>query len=348
MTKAKDHFPSRLTVHMKTKKRIPSKIRCESFLIGVLYLVGTLSLYEDVIRRGRPYVYPTITMLQLFIIKSWMRIPSNNTLHYFLSLETANRKLLNVCRLNRIPDRRTFDRRFQIIPVKQIIANMGNIFLVEKLVDCTTASLDSSMVSAMGPVWHKSSMKKNILPITGIDTDARWGYSKSKGWVYGYKLHMTCSTGKLIVSLSANFTTANIADNQMYKSLVAYLAGWLENIIADPAYDDGNLYLYSKECDLRLICPIKKYEHTPPERLKLIEFYKSEEGQEIYKNRKISIEPLFEIIKDMFGIRVSPVKGFDKSRSFVLVCVLVYQVTVYYNCVTKQENPRIVKRMLCG
>jgi hypothetical protein len=72
--------------------------------------------------------------------------------------------------------------------------------------------------------------------------DARWGYSKSKGWVFGYKLHMSCSTGKLIVPLSADITTANIADNQMYKSLVAYLAGWLENVIADPAYDDGELH----------------------------------------------------------------------------------------------------------
>jgi len=32
-------------------------------------LVGTLSLYEDAIRRGRPYVYPTILMVQLFIIR---------------------------------------------------------------------------------------------------------------------------------------------------------------------------------------------------------------------------------------------------------------------------------------
>lgn len=334
---------------MKPKRRIPSKIKCESFLIGVLYLVGTLSLYEDVIRRGRPYVYSTVAIIQLLIIKTWMRIPSNNTLHYFLSLDTSqNRKMRGVCCLYDIPDRRTFDRRFKATPIRQIIANMGNVFVSEKLVDCITASLDSSMVKATGPVWHKSSMKQNVLPISGIDADARWGYSKSKGWIFGYKLHMSCSTGKLVVPLSADFTTANIADNQMYKSLVIYLAGWLENIIADPAYDDGDLYRYSQECNLRLICPIKKYDSTPPERLELIKFYNSRKGQSIYANRKVSIEPLFEIIKDTFHIRVSPVRGFENTRSFVLVCVLVYQLTVYYNCITKQENPRFVKRMLCS
>jgi hypothetical protein len=334
---------------MQTPKKILDRIPTESFLIGILYIVGTLSLYEDAIRRGRPYVYPTITILQLLIIKSWMRIPSNNTLYYFLSLETANRKkMLNVCRLNQIPDRRTFDRRFKVLPIKQIIANMGNLFLLEKLVDCITGSVDSSMVPAMGRVWHKSDMEQNRIPISGIDVDARWGFSKSKGWVFGYKLHMSCSTGKLIVPLSADFTTANIADNQMYKSLVDSLAGMVQNIISDPAYDDGDLYEYSKEHNLKLVCPIRKYDSTPPDRLKLVEFYNSEEGQSIYADRKISIEPLFEILKDTFGIRVSTVRGFENVKSFVLICVLVYQLMVYYNSITGMENPRIVKRMLCN
>jgi len=78
----------------------------------------------DIIRRGRPYVYPTILMVQLFI---------------------------------------------------------GNLFLSEKLVDCFTALVDSSMLQALGPVWHKSDMNNNHLPISGIDTGAKWGYSKSKG-----------------------------------------------------------------------------------------------------------------------------------------------------------------------
>lgn len=93
---------------------------------------------------------------------------------------------------------------------------------------------------------------------------------------------------------------------------------------------------------MRLICPIKKYHSTLPDRLKLVEFYNSETGQKLYSQRKISIEPLFEILKDTFNIRVLPVKLFDKVKSFVLICVLVYQLAVYYNCITKVENPRTV------
>jgi hypothetical protein len=29
-------------------------------------------------------------------------------------------------------------------------------------------------------------MQKNVVPYSGIDTDARWGKSRTKGWVFGY------------------------------------------------------------------------------------------------------------------------------------------------------------------
>ena len=290
--------------------KIPSKILCESFLIGVLYLVGTLSLYEDILKRGRPYVYPTILMVQLFIIKSWMRIPSNNTFHYFLSIKCTNEKLLLACKLHQIPDRRTIDRRFQNLPISNIINTMGNLFISEGLVEGESASVDGTMLQATGPVWHKSDIKKNRLPIAGIDTDAKWGFSNSKGWVWGYKLHKSCSIGKLVVPLSACITTANVHDSKPYEKLTESLAGLIQNILADPAYDDGTLYKSSKNNGMKLICPIKKYHSTPSERLKLVGFYNSKEGQELYSQRKISIEPLFEYLKDTFNIRKLSVKGF--------------------------------------
>ena len=106
-------------------------------------------------------------------------------------------------------------------------------------------------------------MKKNVLPISGIDTNARWGFSKSKGWILGYKLHVSCSTDDLVVPLSADYTTANISDNMSYRSLVYSIAGFVENVVADPAYDDGELYWFTNDtCVARLVCPVKKYDNT--------------------------------------------------------------------------------------
>ena len=98
-------------------------------------------------------------MVQLFIIKSWMRIPSNNTFHYFLSIKCNNDKLFKVCKLTQIPDRRIIDRRFKVLPIGDIVNAMGNLFVSEGMVDDTSASVDSSMLKANGPVWHKSNIK---------------------------------------------------------------------------------------------------------------------------------------------------------------------------------------------
>ena len=83
---------------------------------------------------------------------------------------------------------------------------------------------------------------KFVVPRSGIDTDARWGFSHTKGWIFGYKLHITSSTGSLIVPLSADFTQADVQDNQMYYAItcssslpqqgVHYMAA------ADSGYDD--------------------------------------------------------------------------------------------------------------
>jgi hypothetical protein len=64
-------------------------------------------------------------------------------------------------------------------------------------------------------------MKKDIVPRSGIDTDARLGFSHTKGWIFGYKLHLISSTGPIIVPLVADFTTANVQDNQLYNPMTS-------------------------------------------------------------------------------------------------------------------------------
>ncbi len=113
-----------------------------------------------------------------------------------------NSKLAVACGLVTIPSRRTFDRRLKTIStdIKQRISTMGYLFAaIEGMVDPSITAVDSTLIKAKGSVWHKSSMKKGEVPCPGIDTDARWGYSHTKGWIFGYKLHLTSTTGKIVV-----------------------------------------------------------------------------------------------------------------------------------------------------
>src|SRR5690348_6818177 len=260
-------------------------------------------------RRGRPYVYPPTVMLRCFVVRIWLRLDSNRALHDFLAMDCYpyNRKIMKACGLTSLPDRRTFDRRLSTISIdiKERIAAMAALFIKKRLIDPYIVSVDSTLLKAKGYVWHKSSMIKGIVPRSGIDTDARWGFSHTKGWIFGYKLHITSSTGSLIVPLSADFTQADVQDNQMYYAITSSLPQGIRYMAADCGYDDHKLYNLSITRGFEIVCPVSEIynHHTSNERLQLIEFYESKLGQVIiYSWRGISVEPLIQHIKGVFKI----------------------------------------------
>jgi hypothetical protein len=269
-----------------------------------------------------------------------------------------NKKVMKRCGLTQIPDRRTFDRRLKTISIdiKERIAVMTRMFVSEKMIDPYIVAIDSTLLKAKGHIWHKSSMNKGIVPHSGIDTDARWGFSHTKGWIFGYKLHMISSTGSTIVPLAADFTTANMQDNQMYNPMTSSSSSFSTTtipeeicyMIGDSGYDDHKLYELSTNRGYALVCPIQRYEHTPADRLELIQFYESELGQAIYSLRSKSIEPLIEHIKSVFRIDPLQVRGYQKASGIVLLSVLLYQILVYYNYKTRRsQRPKAIKHMLC-
>lgn len=260
-----------------------------------------------------------------------------------------NRRIMKACGLTSLPDRRTFDRRLSTISadIKERIATMASLFVKEKLVDPYIIAIDSTLLRAKGRLWHKSSIIKGLVPRSGIDTDARWGFSHTKQWIFGYKLHITSSTGSLIIPLSADFTQADVQDNQMYPVITSLLPNEVRYAAADLGYDDHKLYKFSTDKGFELVCPISEiYNHTSSDRLQLINFYDSELGQAIYSWRSISVEPLIEHIKDVFKIDPLPVRGYQKGAAIILLSVLIYQIMVYYNCITCNKQPKAIKHML--
>ncbi len=320
----------------------------DSILLRILFLIDVIPWPKPLKKRGKPYYYSPTVMVRCFIVRVWLRIPSNNALREYFSIDMPyNRRVMESCGLDRLPDRRTFDRRFKTISIdiRSRIDAMGILFIKDGLVG-PLVSVDSSLLKAKGRVWNRSNMKKNEVPRSGIDTDAKWGFSRTKGWVFGYKLHIACSTGSLIVPLSVDLTTANISDNNMYESLTASLPEGVRYIVGDEGYDDHELCDFSRYRGHLLVFPLERHKHTTDNnRLALLQFYNSQYGQYVYSRRSISVEPLIEHMKDVFAIDPLPVRGFDKVRSIVLLSVLLYQVMVYYNHLVGRPL-RALKHML--
>jgi hypothetical protein len=197
-------------------------------------------------------------------------------------------------------------------------------------------------------------MKEGIIvPRSGIDSDARWGFSHTRGWIFGYKLHMVSNIDSVVVPLSVDVTTANVPDNQVYPVVLASAGLSPETIkkthymVADHEYDDHALYELSMNMGFQVVCPVHRYRNTPNERLDLIDFYESALGQVTYSKRGTSIEPLIEHIKSIFRIDPVPARGCDNVRGIILLSILLYQILVYYNCkIQKKDNSRMIKYLI--
>src|SRR6476660_3523336 len=169
-------------------------------------------------KTGRPYIYSPTVILRCFVVRIWLRLDCNRSLHEYLAMDYPyNRRVLRACGLTSLPDRRTFDRQLKTISadIKERIADMAMLFVKEKFVDPYIIATDSTLLRAKGHPWHKSSMIKGVVPCSGIDTDTRWAFSHTKQWIFGYKLHLVSSTSSLIVPLSADFTQANAYDKRI-------------------------------------------------------------------------------------------------------------------------------------
>ncbi|HXG74583.1 MAG TPA: hypothetical protein VNK44_07185 [Candidatus Nitrosotenuis sp.] len=90
------------------------------------------------------------------------------------------------------------------------------------------------------------------------------------------------------------------------------------------------MYDFTRQRNSVLVCPIRRHRNTKGERLKLIQFNRTR-LRRILHARDVSIVPLFWCVKDAFGISVVPVYGLDNVRSYILMCVFVYQLAGYYN-----------------
>jgi hypothetical protein len=156
-------------------------------------------------------------------------------------------------------------------------------------------------------------MIEGVVTRSGIDTDPRWGFSHTELWIFGYKLHITASTDSLIIPLSADFTQADVQDNQIYPTITcsSSLPQGVRYMAADSGNDDHKLHNLSIDRGFELVCPVSEiYNNTSSDRLQLIEFYESKTGQPIYSWRSISVEQLKEHIKDVLKIDSLPIRGY--------------------------------------
>ena len=302
-----------------------------SFLVALLQVVARIPLPPSPPRgRGRPPVYPDRLFLQGLLIMIVRRLETVPLLVAVLAAETEEmarvRALLAVN--GRLPHRRTWERRLARVPAT-LPAQIG--WLGRALVDLTGAwaahgravALDSTLLRAPGGVWHVKQRAAHLLPCITLDVEADWGRSGWHGWVYGWKLHLASVVGSCFIPVAAALTKASVHDATLAPTLLDELPLETRYVLGDTAYQTGDLH---DRCDLHgrtLVAP--RWTPAPAD----------DPGKPVravfHRLRHVAAENLNELVKDCFGLHGTvPTMGYLATSRYVLGCIFVYQVALWY------------------
>jgi hypothetical protein len=279
-------------------------------------------------RRGRPRRYPDRLFLKALVLMIVRHLPRVHTLPEVLDQPELRLVRARLTEGGRFPNRRTWERRLRAL-ADSLPARIGCLgrCLVGVLEpwrqDGRAGAIDSTVLRALGGVWHQKHREAGLIPHTSIDTEAGWTRSGWHGWVYGWKLHLVSTVAAVWIPLAAELTPANAADNEVAPRLLPELPPELGFLLGDTSYDDA---------DLRAQCVADGRELVTSRRGR---YPHADGGVEVrrvfHALRSKAIENFNGQFKAIFdcGGQV-PTRGLVAARRYVLGAVFVYQLTLLH------------------
>jgi len=306
----------------------------KSHLENLLEEVSKIALPESAPKRGRPYVYSPQQIIASFVVMIYRGLDSFSSLARVLENERA---LTLACGFKEeTPCWKTFLRRFSTLDEDTL--NMARAIALKLInfhvVTTDKIAVDSTILEAKG-----IPAQKNNPEVVPTDSDASWGYSDTKGFVYGYKLHLASTVGKVIIPLSFKVTGANSHDSTQFEVLTKDLKG-TKHFLGDNAYDSAHLYELVEYLGGKLTTPVRRFKNLSEERQALVDWYESDLGQYLYKRRS-DIERLFGTLKDVFPIDPLPIVGAEAVTTYVGLTIVAYLAGIYYNCLAGRPTRAI-------
>jgi hypothetical protein len=303
----------------------------ESMLVVLVKMIDLIPTPPvGLAKRGRPITYPEKLFLKALLI---MIVKHLHKVHELLSV--LNEPTFEIQRLRnlltedeRYPSRRTWERRLKGLPASlPVQIGCFGRYLAELIAPWATCgravALDSTLLRSNGGVWHKKDREQGKVPHSSIDTQAHWTKSGWHGWVYGWKLHLACAVAAVWIPLSAQLTSANVADNEVAPALIYELPPDAHLILGDLHYNAPNVYEVCEQTDRLLVTT--RYGPYPH----------NDAGVEVrrifHKLRSLAIENFNEHFKGIFdGHGQVPTKGLLNTQRFALGAIFVYQLALLY------------------
>lgn len=286
-------------------------------------------------------------MVACFVVMVSFRLTGFRSLHRVLQ---ANASLARACGLPQgaVPSDRTFSRRF---------ARLDGVLLV------ATAQLLRQLTSRRWLRWALTVIDATPLVAKGhrprgkhpdrwtTDPQARWGRSMTKGWFWGYKLHVLVAVLPVILPLAWTVTPANRHDVTQLLPVVRLARRYtrrprLRDVVGDTAYDSTARYRALASWRIRLTTPSNRRGGGQPSRLRRQRrrALRTPRGRWLLK-RRADVERFFSQDKGIFAIDPLPVVGRKTVATYVSLVLVTYLVGVTYNG-WAHRPPRALKSLV--
>jgi hypothetical protein len=275
--------------------------------------------------RGRPH--DPIAMFKALLLKEMMQLSSRRKLVEFLK---HNSFWLRKCGFQNPPSHNSFSDfvdRVGADATEQLfyylVARIKEFRSVGELI-----AVDSTSLKGYAHFWKNRKCS---------DPDAKWGYSPTTEWVFGYKVHMAVDA-ELELPLAFTVTPANIYDNKEYPKILEILIrkGIQPKIVlADAGYDSKESYRLALKYGATPIIAINKRnlkkKNTRDFERDLPIQRNSELWKSLYRKRS-SVERVISRLKEELALKDVKVRGLDNVRihaAFSLIAMLTVALVAF-------------------
>ncbi len=192
-------------------------------------------------------------------------------------------------------------------------------------------SADKMMVHARGPVWHRKQQAQGIIPkgLRGLDTEGRWSYSRSDGWVYGHGTFcLVACQHRLLGAFKWMRNSANEAKRMWLET--GKLKGLVTTVLMDSKADDKDLFFeLHRQRGILLLTTSRKGANKSPARQRMVKVLKQRKNQRLYKQRSYTVEPMQGLVKDIFELERCWMRGNENNRWLFAAMGVVVQMHQY-------------------
>ena len=263
--------------------------------------------------RGRPRIHGLKPMIKAFLLIPFLGLGSEQDLVRYLRRKPC---VLYALGFTHLPHRTTFHRfRKKYSQLLFVLCEKLRMQLPQNRIYGIDATLE----------WKK-------------DCDARWGYSKNKGWVFGFKLHVL-SDLRLGLPIRVDVTSANKHDCPMLPNLIKGIG--LGDYVADAGYDsEMNHQKIADENGFPAICRNKRRGDRKGKSLRN-KLRKNKKRKKLLKHRW-KVEPINEQFKSILQLPKKSFRGIE-SVIFYVQLTLLRLLTQAHWAIQNQKEKLIKK-----